>query len=128
MATYFYDLPSSSKRRNKYIYPTTTKLNSVGDLRIVNLMDVYQASEFPITSGSFIHPREYDTTCVSRTKTDMHKAASQRLNVSTIVVADLDSNDGLELVKAVLQSLVGHIRDVLLVRYSFTHGCVSTLR
>ncbi|KAI0696066.1 glycosyltransferase family 24 protein [Cytidiella melzeri] len=104
MSTYFYDLPSSSKRRNKYIFPSTTS-GATGDLKIVNLMDLVEKSQFPFSSGSFLHPPE-----------------SQRLNATTLVIADLDSEDGLALVKEVLQSMDAGSG----ARYTFVHNPVAS--
>ncbi|KAI0090064.1 glycosyltransferase family 24 protein [Irpex rosettiformis] len=100
MATYFYDLPSTSKRRNRFIYPAA-KSNGIGGLHIVNLMDLYQSSQFPISSGSFLHP-----------------PGSLRLNASTFVVADFNSDDGVALLKEVLQSMNSNTQS----RYTFVHN------
>lgn len=52
ISVYFYDLPTSAKRRNKHVYPPSTP----GSLRIVNLPDIFARTEFFPQHGSFISP------------------------------------------------------------------------
>lgn len=55
MSTYFYDLPEASRRRNKFIYPSSKP----GSLRIENLVDLVETSDLPFNPGSFVYPREW---------------------------------------------------------------------
>lgn len=52
MSTYFYDRPEASKRRNKHVYPT----GKTGSLKIVNLYEVIDRSQFSLHAGVFMHP------------------------------------------------------------------------
>ena len=54
MSTYFYDLPTTQHRRNRYIYSTTTD----GGLRIVNLPELFLRTGFSTSPSTFIYPRE----------------------------------------------------------------------
>ncbi|CAL1698787.1 unnamed protein product [Somion occarium] len=84
IATYFYDLPEASKRRNKHIYPSGQN----GGLRVLSLLELHERSGFPRQTGSFIYPPGDD-----------------QVPLTTYVVADLDSEAGLSLVKEALKSI-----------------------
>lgn len=52
MATYFYDLPTTAKRRNEYIHPST----KAGSLRIFGLPELIERNGLKSSSGSFLYP------------------------------------------------------------------------
>ena len=71
MSTFFYDLPTTSPRRNAYIYPSAAQATPAkkrgrdgnnnekgGELRIVNMMDLLDKSGYPYSAGAFVYPRE----------------------------------------------------------------------
>ncbi|TDL22772.1 hypothetical protein BD410DRAFT_769716 [Rickenella mellea] len=84
MDTYFYDLPETTKKRSPYIFQTT----ETGDLRIHNLPDLFHRMGVQPTSGQFIYP----------TESDQH-------TLTTYVVADLDSEAGIALMREAVDSL-----------------------
>ena len=53
MATYFYDLPTTAKRRNKYIYPASS---APGSLKITNLPELLTKTRFRLEAGSYLYP------------------------------------------------------------------------
>ena len=53
LSTYFYDLPTSSKRRNMYIHPSMKP----GSLRILSLPEVIEGNGLKSTPGAFVYPR-----------------------------------------------------------------------
>lgn len=55
MSNYFYDLPTSSKRRNRYIFPS----NAAGSLRIVNLPELFGRARFRVSPPTYIYPRRW---------------------------------------------------------------------
>ena len=55
MATYFYDLPTTAKRRNMYVHPSA----KAGDLRIFGLPDLIEANGLKSSPGAFVYPGAY---------------------------------------------------------------------
>ncbi|KAG6833463.1 hypothetical protein H0H87_006830 [Tephrocybe sp. NHM501043] len=97
LATYFYDQPTTSLRRNRYIFSS----DAPGSLRIFNLPDLFARTGFRVAPSAFHYPPE--TTVIP---------------LSVYVVADLDSPDGLKLVKEALLSINPGSR----TRISFIHN------
>ena len=54
VTTYFYDLPTTAKRRNAYIHPST----QVGSLRIVSLPELIEGNGQESKPGAFVYPGE----------------------------------------------------------------------
>ena len=52
LATYFYDLPTTAKRRNVYIHPSP----KVGGLRIWSLAELVERNGLKSGAGSFLYP------------------------------------------------------------------------
>ncbi len=100
MVNYFYDLPTTSKRRNRYIYPT----NSLGSLKIANLPELFSRKQFKRLSP-YVYPRTLFVLNPS-VHTNKHVAGFTNVSQSLYVIADLDSEDGLNLMKEALLSLV----------------------
>lgn len=128
MATYFYDLPEANPRRNKHVYPT----GKTKSLRIVNLIELMEQSGLAFKAGSFVHPRTYLSLVLCRkpTFTDdgCTTAGSTRLPATTFVIADLDSESGLALVKEALLSMVPDSTEDNLSRFAFIHNPTSHRR
>ncbi|KXN87330.1 UDP-glucose:glycoprotein glucosyltransferase [Leucoagaricus sp. SymC.cos] len=103
MATYFYDLPTTSKRRNRYIVPSTH-----GGLRIFNVPGVLASSGLGavglVKSGAWIYP-------------DLDSVTS-----SLLVVADFDTEAGEGIFKQALESLTKGSQ----TRITFLHNPSST--
>ena len=55
LSTYFYDLPTTAKRRNAYVHPSSAK---AGDLRIFALPDLIEANGLGSGPGAFVYPGE----------------------------------------------------------------------
>ncbi|PPQ69221.1 hypothetical protein CVT24_000018 [Panaeolus cyanescens] len=98
MSNYFYDLPTTSKRRNKYIFPTgsTAAVN-----RIANIPEIFNQLKMESSSWTYVYPTKKN-------------AISQSL----LIIADLDSDHGLSLIKNALLSLDENSR----TRVSFIHN------
>ncbi|KAF5357223.1 hypothetical protein D9756_006756 [Leucocoprinus leucothites] len=103
MSTYFYDLPTTSKRRNRYIVPATP-----GGLRIINVPEVLVSSGLESMGvskgGAWIYP---DSDIVTS---------------SLLVVADFDTEGGKGILKQALESLTkgSQTRITFLQNPSFT--------
>ncbi|KAH9848797.1 glycosyltransferase family 24 protein [Lenzites betulinus] len=97
ISTYFYDLPTTAKRRNIYIHPA----QKAGSLRIYSLPELIERNGLNSTAGAFVHPIE-----------------SENVPITMYVVADLDSEDGRAFVKEALESVVPGS----LSRVSFVHS------
>lgn len=105
MATYFYDLPATAKRRNVYVHPSA----KAGDLRIFGLPDLIEANGLKSSPGAFVYPGECRMGLrVSRGRSaDAGMVAgSERVPLTTYVVADLDNEEGMRFVKEALMSMV----------------------
>ncbi|KAJ8081870.1 killer toxin resistant protein [Marasmius tenuissimus] len=99
MSYFFNDMPTTSKRRNKYITPATSD-----QLKLVNLPEVTERSGWEITKGGFVYP-----------------AGSDAVSTTIFIVADLNAKDGLSLVKEALLS----IEPESSARISFIHNPVK---
>ncbi|KAJ7264047.1 glycosyltransferase family 24 protein [Mycena haematopus] len=95
MSTYFYDLPTSSARRNRYIFPAS------GDLRIVDLPQLFKRTGFAVAPAGFVYPPE-----------------TERIPMTLYVVADFDTEGGLLLLKEALSSIDAECK----TRVSFVHN------
>ncbi|KAJ3987860.1 glycosyltransferase family 24 protein [Lentinula detonsa] len=82
ISNYFFDLPTTARRRNKYVVPTKD------DLDIISLPELLPRSGSLFAPSSFVYPTE-----------------SEVIPVTLFVVADLDAKDGLEFVKEALTSM-----------------------
>ncbi|KAI0628063.1 glycosyltransferase family 24 protein [Trametes polyzona] len=96
LSTYFYDLPTTSKRRNTYIHPSQKS----GSLRIFSLPELIERNGLNSTAGAFVYPE------------------SEHVPITTYVVVDLDSEEGRTLVKEALKS----VTPGSLSRLSFIHA------
>ncbi len=52
VSNYFYDLPTTAKRRNMYIHPSP----GAGSLRIFSLPDLIERNGLKSSPGSFLYP------------------------------------------------------------------------
>ncbi|GJE88514.1 Thioredoxin-like domain-containing protein [Phanerochaete sordida] len=94
---YFYDLPSTAARRNRYIYPS----DKTGELRIVNLPELLASAKSPSGSNAYVYP-----------------PGDAQLSFTTVVIADLDSEDGRAFANEVLSSM----SEGSSARVSFVHN------
>lgn len=101
MTNYFYDLPTTSKRRNPYIFPSQPQ----GILKIANIPALFTKIGFKLPS-SYIYPRQFVSPGMYF---DWQTCAADAFDVSQslFVIADLDTDDGLDLIKESLLALVG---------------------
>ncbi|KAF8438182.1 UDP-glucose:Glycoprotein glucosyltransferase-domain-containing protein [Boletus edulis BED1] len=117
MPTFFYDLPSTLRRRNPYILVDGPSGRGRGleksSLQMFNLPEVFSKAGFRTTDGSFVVPSQSDG-----------------LAVTVYVIADFDSHDGLELAKESLKFMTHSVS----ARVTFIHnsdekatGAASTL-
>ncbi|KAG6885729.1 hypothetical protein C0993_010556 [Termitomyces sp. T159_Od127] len=100
LGTYFYDQPTTGIRRNRYIYPT----DAPESLKVFNLPELFAKTRFRVTPAIFVYPAE-----------------SPIIPLSLFVIADLDSQEGLKLVKEALLSIGSNTR----TRISFIHNPVD---
>ncbi|KAK0452361.1 UDP-glucose:glycoprotein glucosyltransferase-domain-containing protein [Armillaria borealis] len=96
MSTYFYDLPSTQKTRNRFIIPS----NAIGSLRIYNLPELFARTGFDVGPGAFLYPPEGETP------------------LTLFLIADFNTEEGLELLKSALAS----IHEQSETRLSFIHN------
>ncbi|PPQ88795.1 hypothetical protein CVT25_010481 [Psilocybe cyanescens] len=98
MGNYFYDLPTTSKRRNKYIYPSTGSKS----IHIANLPEIFSKTRFRLSPSAYLYP----------------PAEAESIFESLFVVADFDTEDALGLVKEAISSLTVESK----TRISFIHN------
>jgi UDP-glucose:glycoprotein glucosyltransferase len=55
VSVYFYDLPTTVKRRNPFIYPS----NQPGSLRVINLPEIFERAGIPRSTLDYVYPREF---------------------------------------------------------------------
>ncbi|KAJ8514563.1 hypothetical protein ONZ45_g7920 [Pleurotus djamor] len=84
MATYFYDLPTTAKRRNRHIYASSDN----GNLRIYDLPSLFSKVGHEVRKFNFVVPK-----------------SSSKVSMTTFVIADFDTEQGLRLVAEALKSL-----------------------
>ncbi|KZT24849.1 glycosyltransferase family 24 protein [Neolentinus lepideus HHB14362 ss-1] len=101
VSTYFYDLPSTAKRRHSLIYPAVSTSNKPGSLQIRSLPEVFARA------GKYIDIEGY-----------LHPPGDSHLPLTTYAVADFDTPEGLALIKELLQSM----DETSLSRVSFIHN------
>ncbi|TCD67335.1 hypothetical protein EIP91_000256 [Steccherinum ochraceum] len=111
MSTYFYDLPSSLKRRNKHIFPS----KKTGSLKILSLPDLNARFGLPLSEGAFVYPKAAD-------REDEESEKEADIPISTYVIADLDSQGGKKLVREALESLASSHN----ARVTFIHNPSAT--
>ncbi|KAF7307809.1 hypothetical protein MKEN_01141000 [Mycena kentingensis (nom. inval.)] len=95
LSTYFYDQPTTSLRRNRYIFPAS------GDVRVVNVPDLFKRTGFRTTPSTFVYP-----------------PGTEQIPLTMYVVADFDSEDGLGLLREALLSIDTESK----TRISFVHN------
>ncbi|KAG7448716.1 uncharacterized protein BT62DRAFT_965246 [Guyanagaster necrorhizus] len=83
VSTYFYDLPTTQKTRNRFIIPS----NAIGGVRIYNLPELFVRTGFDAGPGAFVYPPEGETP------------------ITLFLIADFNTEDGLELLKSALMSI-----------------------
>lgn len=112
MSTYFYDLPTTAKRRNTYIHPT----QKAGSLRIYSLPELIERNGLNSTAGAFVYPSELVLFVVrDACRADATgEADSELVPLTTYVVADFDSEKGREFVKEAIKSVVSASRSLML--------------
>ncbi|KAF9269441.1 hypothetical protein L218DRAFT_953049 [Marasmius fiardii PR-910] len=98
MSNFFNDLPTTAKRRNKYIVPPADKL------RIINLPEVIERTRWMVPNGGYIYP-----------------GGSEPLPVTLYIVADFNNRDGLSFLKEALLS----VEKDSPARISFIHNPVD---
>ena len=107
LSTYFYDQPTTDKRRSRYIYPT-----AAGGLKIVNMVELFANTGFEAFASvegkglAFVYPREYPYRVLVWDADLMGIEETQRILLSLYVIADFDTEYGLGLVKEALSSIV----------------------
>ncbi|KAF9077351.1 glycosyltransferase family 24 protein [Rhodocollybia butyracea] len=82
VSNYFFDLPTTARRRSRYVVPPKDGLD------IVSLPELVSGSGFSVSPASFIYPAE-----------------SEIIPITMFIVADLDSKEGLSFVKEALASM-----------------------
>ena len=100
METYFYDLPTTSKRRNRYIFPSDPS-----SLNIVNLPELFGKTRMRVSSSTYIYPGLSLSLYFFVFFLNL-LVESDSIPLSLFIIADLDSPGGLELIKEALTSLV----------------------
>ncbi|KAF8905183.1 glycosyltransferase family 24 protein [Gymnopilus junonius] len=97
MSNYFYDLPTTSKRRNVYMFPP----GGSKDVQIVSLPEVFAKTRFRVSPQTYLYP-----------------TAAESVYESLYIVTDLDTQDGLALIKEAISSLTSDSK----TRVSFIHN------
>ncbi|KAF7321048.1 hypothetical protein HMN09_00192100 [Mycena chlorophos] len=93
--TYFYDQPTTSRRRNQYIFPAS------GEVRLVNMPELLRRTGLNVKRSAFVYPAE-----------------TELIPLTMFVVGDFDSSDGLALLHEALLS----IDEESITRLTFIHN------
>jgi UDP-glucose:glycoprotein glucosyltransferase len=104
MSVYFYDLPTSRKRRNKLVYPS----GKPSSTQHTSLPQLFETTGFKAKAGSYLQwrkapPKPYRGLFADQLRTAERKDAPV---VTSYVIADFDTEDGLDLLKEAVESLV----------------------
>lgn len=94
LSTVFYDLPSTLKRKAKYIVPKQGE-----KLVVYNLADVFNGTA-DVLAENFVYPGE--SSCGSG---ELTSVGDEAVPITTWIVGDLDSNAGLTLARNALEHL-----------------------
>ncbi|KAF8644943.1 hypothetical protein AX16_008171 [Volvariella volvacea WC 439] len=100
MATWFYDQPTSSPRRNKYIYPSSSATPG-GGLRIFNLPELFYNTEYRSSPWSHLYPK-----------------GNKDIPIGMYIIADFDTEEGLALLKEGIEFLQNEVQ----TRIAFIHN------
>jgi UDP-glucose:glycoprotein glucosyltransferase len=114
--TYWYDLPTSSLRRNKYIVPAekTNPLRVIASTELLEGTDAFRGFVYP----SALLPHKFGSA--GSNLLVEHKQTP----VSVYVLADFDSDEGSALLQAVLTSMVS----IAPCQITYSHGLVGRRR
>lgn len=109
---YAYDLPTTSQRRNKHIFPSS----SPGSLRIFNVPDLFQKTNFRTTVGeyfypgllhsSYLHPGLFLVASPPCCVLILSIGSENPITETTYVLADFDTEEGLGLAREAILSSV----------------------
>lgn len=104
MSVYFYDLPTSQKRRNKLVYPSGKPSNTLH----TSLPQLFEATGFKAKAGSYLQWRKISPGSDRRSFPDQFGTAERKGApvVTSYVIADFDTKDGLDLLQEAVESLV----------------------
>ncbi|SCZ98554.1 BZ3500_MvSof-1268-A1-R1_Chr3-1g05461 [Microbotryum saponariae] len=97
---FFYDLPTTHKRRNRFVF--TSEANP---LKVVNLVEVLEGVERGFVEGTWI---EAAPSLEDEQGSELGEGLELDQVVSLHVVADLDSSDGRQLVHTALEYVQAH--------------------
>ncbi|KAJ4470665.1 glycosyltransferase family 24 protein [Lentinula edodes] len=95
ISSYFFDLPTTARRRNKYIVPSKDNLD------IISLPELQKDSSSIFAPSSFVYPTDAEV-----------------IPMTLFILADLDAKDGLDFVKEALLSMEKNST----VRLGFVHN------
>ena len=109
MSVYFYDLPESRKRRNKLVYPSGKLSNG----QLTSLPQLFEATGFKAKAGSYLQWRKTSPEPNRVPLVDLFRIAERKDAplVTIYVIADFDTEGGLDLLKNAAESLVYHSRN-----------------
>ncbi|KDE08402.1 hypothetical protein MVLG_01438 [Microbotryum lychnidis-dioicae p1A1 Lamole] len=97
---FFYDLPTTHKRRNRFVFTSETN-----PLKVVNLVEVFEGVEREFVEGTWI---EAAPSLKDEQGLELGEGVELDQVVSLHVVADLDSSDGRQLVHTALEYVQAH--------------------
>ena len=61
MSVYFYDLPSTAKRRNRHVYPST----QAGNLKVFALPDLFDQVGIDRAAMDYVYPSKFYPSSVA---------------------------------------------------------------
>jgi UDP-glucose:glycoprotein glucosyltransferase len=101
MSTLFYDLPTTTKRRSRYLIPGVTE----DKLRVFNLQKLFEGDASKKLAHDFIYNRK---TSLGPLELSLTLAANESRGapVSTWIVGDLDSAEGREIIDLAMRHLL----------------------
>ena len=106
MSVYFYDLPTTSKRRNKYVYPSP----QAGSLEVFNIPGLLEDVGIDRNELQYLYPSEYWGLLAPMFllifRLSVGKGQDTLVPLTIWIIADLDDPEHAELLKESLKALV----------------------
>lgn len=115
VSTYFYDIPTTYKKRNAHVFPAPP----LHPLRIVNLVEIFSSVDPELAWSPFIEGGQFfrspwlfvwlqqaDSFTLLPVVSQVEGAQDTAALVTMYIVADLESTEGRELVRAALNFVV----------------------
>lgn len=106
ISVHFYDLPESHRRRNKLVYPP----GKLSNAQLTSLPQLFEGTSFKAEAGSYLQRRKISLGLDRGPFAEGFLIAELKDTplVTSYAIADFDTEDGLDLLREIVESLVYH--------------------